>query len=301
MAFSASFLDPQVLAGINGLVLRARGIVEGHVTGLHRSPFHGFSVEFAEHREYSPGDDLRYVDWKVFGRTDKFYIKQFEQETNLSCHLLVDSSESMKFQSQGSPLSKWAYAQCAAAALAYILLNQQDRVGLTIFSEKVLTHLKPEAGMPQWSNIISVLEQFQPSGKTGLGGVLSEIAERAKQRGMVIVLSDFFTDLSEVEKGLKHLRYQRHDLIVFQIVDPQEVTFDIEKPVVLKGLEGGATLAVDPAWLRRAYQTRFRQFCLQLRKVCHDSGVDYVFVETVNRFDKVLREFVSFRARCGRS
>lgn len=300
MVYSASFLDPQVLAGVNGLVLRARGIVEGNVTGLHRSPFHGFSVEFAEHREYSPGDDLRYVDWKVYGRTDKFYIKRFEQETNLSCYLLVDSSESMRFRSEGSPLSKWEYAQCASAALACVLLNQQDRVGLTVFADKVQTHIKPEAGMPHWYNIVGVLEGFQPAGKTNLGSVLNETAERAKQRGMVIVFSDFFTDLSAVEKGLKHLRHQRHDLIVFQIVDRQEVTFDIEKPVVLKGLEGGATLAVDPSWLRRAYQAKFREFCLQLRKICHDSLVDYVFVETIHRFDKVLREFLSFRARFGR-
>lgn len=299
MAYSASFLEPQVLAGINGLVLRARGIVEGNVTGLHRSPFHGFSVEFAEHREYSPGDDLRYVDWKVYGRTDKFYIKQFEQETNLSCHLVVDSSESMKFRSPLSPLSKWEYAQCAAAALAYILLNQQDRVGLTVFAEKIRTHLRPEAGMPHWGNIVSVLEGFEPEGKTALGRILNETAERPKQRGMVVIFSDFFTNLAEVELGLKHLRYQRHDLIVFQIVDRQEVTFDIGRPVVLRGLEGGATLAVDPAWLRRAYQEKFRQFCHQLRQICHDSTVDYVFVETIHRFDKVLREFLAFRARYG--
>lgn len=300
MAYSASYLDPELLAKIAGLTLRARAVVEGTVTGLHRSPFHGFSVEFAEHREYSPGDDLKYVDWKVFGRTDKFYVKQFEQETNLSCMLLVDGSESMRFKSPNAPLSKWEYAQCVAVALAYIVLAQQDRVGLGVFSEGFTTYLGPEAVGGQWQLIVNCLEKQKPQGKTALAAILHEMAERLSRRGVVVIISDFLSELSSVEKGLKHLRYAKHEVIVFHILDQQEIDFDLHRPVVLRALEQSGEVAVDPHLIRHSYQKCVREFLSQLQRICHNLEIDYVQAVTRDRLDHMLREYLAFRRRIAR-
>lgn len=301
VAYSVSCLDPELLAKIAGLTLRARAVVEGTVTGLHRSPFHGFSVEFAEHREYSPGDDLKYVDWKVFGRTDKFYVKQFEQETNLSCMILVDGSESMRFKSADAPLSKWEYAQCVAAALAYIVLGQQDRVGLGVFSEGFRTYLRPEAAGGQWQLIVDALEKEKPQGKTAIDVVLHEMAERLTRRGLVVLISDFLSELSGVERGLKHLRYAAHEVIVFHVLDPQEIEFNLHQPVVLKALEQAGQVAVDPYLIRHSYQRCVRAFLSQLQRICHSLHIDYVRIVTRDRLDHAIREYVASRRRMRRA
>lgn len=282
---------------MEGLTLRARAIVEGTVAGLHRSPFHGFSVEFAEHREYSAGDDLRYVDWKVYGRTDKFYVKQFEQETNLSCQIIADCSESMKYRGPLAALSKWEYAQSAVAALAYVILDQQDRAGLTVFGDGIRSYVAPEAGAPRWPDLLRVLEAENPAGKTAFAEALHLTAERLDRRGMVILLGDFFADLAGVQTGLKHLRYNRHEVLAFHIVDPQEELFDFDRPVMLKGLEGRETVSVDPEWLRDAYRRKFRAFRREVEGLCHTLQIDYVFVRTSDRFDRVLREYLFARRR----
>jgi len=204
------YFDPQVLARLEGLPLRARLIVEGYISGVHRSPYHGFSIEFAEHREYAPGDDLRYLDWKVFGRTDKFYLKQFEEETNLVCSLVLDTSESMCYRSAAAPMSKLDYARCAAAALAYLVLKQQDSVGLATFDHQLRASVRPGSNPSHWEQLIRVMEEAVPARKTSVGPIFHELAERLRRRGIVVVLSDMFDDVEGMVAGLKHFRHRRH-------------------------------------------------------------------------------------------
>lgn len=297
MAYAPKFLDPQVLSSISGLSLRARAVVEGTVTGMHRSPFHGFSVEFAEHREYSPGDDLRYLDWKVFGKTDRFYIKRFEQETNLSCMILVDASASMGFKSHEAPLSKWEYAQCTAAALAYVVLAQQDRVGLGVFAEEYRVFARPEAGGGQWQQLVQLLEKESPAGTTAIGTILHEAAERLTRRGVIVIVGDFLVDLNQLERGLKYISYANHEAIVFHILDDQEISFDLQHPVLLRGLEISKSVAVDPRLLRHAYRRCLEQYLRNIQRICHGLKVDYVRATTREKLDHVLREYLAFRRK----
>ena len=213
-----NFLEPHVLAQLQGLELRARRIVEGYVSGVHRSPYHGFSIEFAEHREYAPGDDLRYVDWKVFGRTDKIYLKQYEDETNLLCYLVLDTSESMQYRGPDSPMSKLEYAQCVAAAVAHLVLQQQDSVGLATFDREVRSLVRASGNPSHLKQLLHVMEQTGAVEKTNMGPIFHELAERLKKRGVLIVLSDLFDDVPTMLAGLKHLRHRRHDVIVLQVL-----------------------------------------------------------------------------------
>ena len=222
---------------LHGLELRARRIVEGYVAGLHRSPYHGFSNEFAEHREYAPGDDLRYVDWKVFGKSDRFYLKQFEEETNLLCYLLLDTSESMQYQGPHAPLSKFAYAQCAAAALAYLVLHQRDAVGLVTFDQEIRQLIRPSSNPTQLKQLLHVMEEATAARKTRTGPIFHDLAERLGRRGIVVILSDLFDDVESMLAGLKHLRHRRHDVIVLHVLDPAEIDFPFQQVTMFKGLE----------------------------------------------------------------
>jgi len=291
------FLDPRLPAQLEGLALRAKAIVEGYVAGRHRSPYHGFSVEFAEHREYSPGDDLRYLDWKVFGRTDKFYLKRFQEETDLTCGLLVDASESMRYRSERAPWSKWECARTTAAALAYLVLNRQDRVGLTIFAEKTGTTLRPEAGADRFKDLVQALEAGAPAGRTALERVLHETAERYRRRGLIVVISDFFSPLDEVSVGLRHLRHRRHDVIVVHILDPQEMEFSFREPLRFRGMEGLPKKLADPRSLRQAYLREFGRFLSGLRAACRGLNIDYLLLRTDWPLDRALTQYLLTRSR----
>ncbi|MBI3464611.1 MAG: DUF58 domain-containing protein, partial [Planctomycetes bacterium] len=223
MENAQKYLDPAVLAKLQGLDLKARLIVEGYVAGLHKSPYHGFSVEFAEHREYVPGDDLRYLDWKVWGKTDKYYLKQFEEETNLIAHLLLDISESMRYRSEKAPVSKLEYAQYVAAALAYLVLQQQDSVGLATFDREVRHFVRPSSHPSHLKQLFHVMDETVPERKTAVGPIFHDLAERLKHRAVVIILSDLFDDVAPMMAGLKHFRHRRHDVIVFHVLDPAEM------------------------------------------------------------------------------
>ncbi len=240
------YLNPQTLAKLEGLELRARLIVEGYVSGVHRSPYHGFSIEFAEHREYVPGDDLRYVDWKVFGKTDKVYLKQYEEETNLVSYLLLDTSESMRYRSDGAALSKLQYAQCVAAALAYLILQQQDSVGLVTFDNEIRSLIRASSNPSHLKTLLHVMEQSQAERKTGVGPIFHDLAERLKKRGIVIVLSDLFDDVPSMLAGLKHFRHRRHEVILFHVLDPAELDFPFRQPMLFKGLEEWPEVLADP-------------------------------------------------------
>jgi uncharacterized protein (DUF58 family) len=293
---SLKFLDPRTLAKLHGLTLRARHIVEGFVSGLHRSPYRGFSIEFAEHREYSPGDDLRYVDWKVFGRTDKFYLKQYEDETNLLCYLVVDASESMRYRGPDSPLSKWEYAQCLAAALAWLVLQQQDAVGLAVFDRELRTVIRPSSTPQQLKQILHVLETAETDKKTATGPIFHELAERFKKRGVVVILSDLFDDTASMLAGLKHFRHRRHDVVLAQVLDAAELDFPFREQTLFKGLEQMPEVVTDPRSLRRAYLEEFQAFLTAVQKGCRANQMDYQLVRTDRPFDVALSSYLSQRA-----
>jgi uncharacterized protein (DUF58 family) len=290
-------LDPRTLAGLHGLELRARRIVEGYVAGLHRSPYQGFSNEFAEHREYTPGDDLRYVDWKVFGKTDKVYLKQFEEETNLICYLLLDTSESMKYQGPGAPMSKLAYSQCAAAALAYLVLHQRDSAGLVTFDQEIRQLIRPSSSPTQLKQLLSVMEQTAAGRKTRTGPIFHDLAERLNRRGIVVVLSDLFDDVDSMLAGLKHFRHRRHDLIVLHVLDPAEIDFPFQHVTMFKGLEALGEVVTEPRSLRTAYQHEVQSFLKHVRTGCRAQQIDYLQVRTDQPLDIVLSAFLSARKK----
>lgn len=292
---SPKYLDPQTLASMHGLELRARHIVDGYVSGVHRSPYHGFSIEFAEHREYVPGDDLRYVDWKVFGKTDKFYLKQYEEETNLISYLLLDTSESMRFKSDRAALSKLEYAQCIAASLAYLVLQQQDSVGLVTFDREVRALVRASSNPSHLRQLLHVMEETVPERKTNTGPIFHDLAERLKKRGIVIVLSDLFDDVPSLLAGLKHFRHRRHEVILFHILDPAELEFPYDQLTMFKGLEEYGDVLADPRSLRKAYLAEFQEFLKQVRQGCRAQRIDYVEMPTSQPLDIALSSYLARR------
>ncbi|GDY09086.1 hypothetical protein LBMAG52_25720 [Planctomycetia bacterium] len=293
------YFDPRTLSKLEGLTLRARGTVEGAVTGAHRSPFHGFAAEFAEHREYAPGDDLRYVDWKVYGRSDRVFVKQFEEETNFACHVLLDASESMSFRSETAPLSKLEFAKHVAAAISYVVVKQQDAMGLITFDRKIEQFVRPGSQPAHWKQISHVLEQTttrpkaesrEPNAVLSTSeSVLTKLAESLSKRGVVIVLSDLFAESDSLMRGLKRLRHRKHDLRVWQIVDPAEEDFPFDDPTLFHGLEGWADLSVEPRLLRTAYQREFVAHRESLRRQCRDVGIDFCVLRTDMPVELALR------------
>jgi uncharacterized protein (DUF58 family) len=294
---SQKSLDPQTLAEIQGLRLRARHIVEGYVAGLHRSPYHGFSIEFAEHREYVPGDDLRYLDWKVLARTDKLSLKRYEDETNLIAYLVLDVSESMQYQGPTAAMSKLAYAQCLAASLAWLILRQQDAVSLATFDEQVQAFLRPASHPAHLQQVVDVMEGAESRGKTSMGPVFHELAERFSKRGVVVVLSDLFGDPADIVAGLKHFRHRQHDVIVLHMLDPAELDFPFEQPTLFRGLEQLPEVVADPRALRRAYLKEFERYLAQVAQQCRAAGVDYQQVRTDTPLDVVLSSYLAERSR----
>lgn len=295
MESSRKFLDPQALAKLQGLELRARSIVEGYVTGVHKSPYHGFSVEFAEHREYVPGDDLRYVDWKAFGKTDRIYLKQYEEETNLVAYLVLDVSESMAYKSDDAPMSKLDYARSVAAALSYLVLQQQDGVGLTTFDREVRAIIRPSSHPSHLKQVLHTMEQSPTTNKTAIGPIFHELAERFKKRGVVVVLSDLFDDVATTLAGLKHFRHRRHEVVLFHVLDPAELEFPFRSMTMFKGLEQFPELLVDPPALRKAYLAEFDAFVKSVKVGCHARQIDYVQLRTDQPLDRALSTYLVTR------
>lgn len=293
---SLTSIDPQTLAKIQGLRLRARHIVEGYVAGLHRSPYRGFSIEFAEHREYAPGDDLRYVDWKVLGRTDKVYLKQFEDETNLLCYLVLDISESMTYRGPGAALSKLEYAQCLAAAIGWLILRQQDAVGLATFDSQLRTLIRPAGNPSHVEQLLQALEAVAPGKKTAAGPILHELAQRLSRRGVVIVLSDCFDDVASLVAGLKHVRHRQHDVTLLQVLDPAELEFPFCGPTEFQGLEGLDIAPADPQMIRSAYLREFRAFQQSLAMACRREHMDYCLLRTDQPLDAALARVLRKRS-----
>jgi len=300
------YLDPRTLAKIQALDIRARLIVEGFITGMHRSPYKGFSVEFAQHRQYSQGDDTRYIDWKVFGRTDRHYIKQYEEETNLQVMLVVDASESMTYsgvetrswkgRSGTEGWRKFDHATSIAASLAYVALHQQDSAGLAVFDQKVRRFIKASNNPRQWRVIIDELTTAPKNQKTRTGAILDEIAEQMHHRSLIVLISDLFDDPKNIIKGIQHLRYRRHDLILLQVLDHDEIEFPFETTTLFKGLEEMGELVVEPRALREAYLAEFKKHSDLIRDECHKLHVDFVQVDTSLPLDVTLPGFLATRA-----
>lgn len=293
MAIPPSYSDPAVLAQIQGLALRAKQVVEGTLSGMHRSPFRGSNVEFAEYREYSPGDDLRRLDWRILGRTDRYFIKQYEAESTLRCAFVVDSSGSMQYGSQ--PLNKYDYAATFVASLATLLLRQQDAVGVMVCDDQSRQSLQPVATQAQLQRLVELLEATRPQGKTALGSALHQLNQQLPQRGMVVIVSDLFTDTATWFDALAQLRFRGHDVLVFQVLDRAELEFPFDDPVLLQDMEGGGTLYAEPWTLREAYQDAVQQFTHQMRDACHRQRADYALISTDEPIAKSLSEFLHLR------
>ena len=289
-----SLLDPAAVAKGEALGLAARGIVEGYRVGEHRSPFHGFAIEFAQHREYSTGDDLRHMDWKVLGRTDRYYIKQYEQDTNLVAHLLVDGSESMNYGSAAGR-TKLDYAKTLAACLALLVLRQSDAVGLNIFDTEIRDRFARTDNPGRIHEIMRRLAAFEAHAGTGIGRALRDLSSTLRARGIVLVVSDLFDDEEVLARGLEQLRFQGHEVVVFHVLDPDEIDFPFTGSVRFVGLEGADTVETNPAALRRSYLDAFEAFCKRVREVCARCSSHYVLCNTGVPLATTLSEYLAFR------
>jgi uncharacterized protein (DUF58 family) len=287
------YLDPHNLAKVRGLELQARLIVEGYLSGMHKSPYHGFSVEFAQHREYVPGDDIKHVDWKVYGRTGRFYLKQYEEETNLVCWLLLDVSESMSYKS--AAVSKYDYACMASAAMAYLTLHQQDSVGFVTFDNQVRNFLRPSSQPAHLKQIVNLMNRGAAREKTSLAPIFHDLAERIARRSIVVVLSDLFDDTADILTGLKHLRHKRHEVVVFHIWDAAELEFPFQEATLFRGLEQCGDLLTDPRGLRHGYLDQVQGFISELQRGCRNQNIDYVQLTTSTNLGVALSSYLAHR------
>ena len=293
MADRRKYFDPEILAKIERLDLKARMIVEGYISGLHKSPFHGFSVEFAQHREYAPGDDLRRIDWKVYARSDRHYIKEYEEETNLVAYVAMDISESMRYAS--GRVSKLEYGSYIAASLIYLMLLQRDSVGLVLFDENVRQVIPDSSNPGHREQLIAALEAVEPTEKTDLGKALEYVGRQLKRRGMVIVISDLFGDMARLLAGLKLLRYRGHDVIVFHILDKDELEFPFQELTLFKGMEGYGDLFAEPRALLQQYLQELDAFVRRVREECVGNRIDYQQLSTAEPLDVALSSYLATR------
>lgn len=290
------FLNPQIISKISNLDLRARLVVEGFMVGLHKSPYHGFSVEFSQHRPYMQGDNLRNVDWRVFGKTDRYFIKQYEEETNLKCYIVLDNSKSMSYASD-KKISKLSYASTLAAALSYLMITQQDAVSLTVYSDKVNTFLPAKSSQSYLHLILKELSILDSSSSTNTSVALKQVAEKIKRRGLIIILSDFFDDIESTLKALKHFSHQKNEVIIFQILDPMERSFGFGKDAIFKDLETNEELTTQPFQIQKAYKEAMNEFTTRIKRECLNSNYDYNLIDTSTPFDKALFSYIQKRSK----
>ncbi len=289
------YLDPSVIARLGSMELRAKTIVEGFISGLHRSPFKGFSVEFAEYRQYLPGDDLSTIDWKVYARSDRYYVKKYEEETNLDCHILLDVSASMSYAT--GAVSKVAYGSYLAAALAYLMNRQRDAVGFVAFDENIVDRLPASARPGHLKAVLLALSRLRTGTRTDVSKPLHLLAESLSRRSMSVVISDLLDDPEATIKGLKHLRFRGTDVIVFQVLDPAEVFFPFEEPARFKDMEDDLELMASPSAVRKEYLRRLHEMLGLYERELRGAGIDYVRLETTTPLDTALLAYLSTRAR----
>jgi uncharacterized protein (DUF58 family) len=287
------FLHPETIARIARLDLRAQHVVEGFISGMHRSPFFGHSVEFVQHREYTPGDDLRHLDWKVWSKTDRFYVKQYEEETNLRATLVVDVSESMHYGR--GPLNKYEYACTVAACLAHLQLRQQDSVGMLTFDSDVRQVVPPRSQQTHIDSLVKAMHVSRPREKTDIDRILRRVAESVSSRGMVIIVSDLLVDRGPLFRGLEMLCHRRHDILVFHVLDDDELTFPFAGTTRFEGMEELPQLVCDPRALRDGYIEALEEYLVEVRRGCTRMGIDYALVRTGEYLDAVLSKFLHYR------
>ena len=261
------YLEPEMVARLSNMSLRARLVVEGYIIGQHKSPFHGFSVEFAEHRAYGPGDEIRHIDWKLYGKTDRFFVKQYEEETNLRSYILLDTSRSMEYKS--NKISKLDYGNYLSASLAYLMINQQDGVGLTLFDNQIQTFIPPRSKPSHVNTILTHLDKTGSGKDTDVGIVLHEMAERIKKRGLIILISDLFDETENIINGLKHFRHNKQEIIVFHVMDRKELNFDFSNRTKFKDMETDEQITTEPWKIRKIYQQAIQSYQDELR---YDAG-----------------------------
>lgn len=290
-----SFLDPQVLARLAAIPLMARQPMQGNVSGRHKSPHRGASVEFAEYRKYVPGDDLRRLDWRAYGRSDRFYVKEFEADTNLRCCLVVDTSGSMDFGSTG--VTKLEYARCIAASLSYLAVQQGDAVGISCVANGIVKHLPPKRNPAHLMTAFDILEQAKPQHETHLAAVLHELAETIRQRALIIILSDFFVEPDILRGCFQHLRFRKHDVSAFHLLDPQELSFDFKRPMRFVDMEGGPAVFAEPNDIADRYHKAIKTYLEDLKSVVLESGVDYHRTMINENYEQVLMRFLVGRTR----
>lgn len=288
-------VDPQGLARVARMELIARQAVEGFLSGRHPSPYYGSSVEYADHRPYTIGDEIRSIDWKLLAKTDRYFIKQFEEQTNARCNLLLDASASMSYGS--GPVRKIDYACLLAAALGYLMLRQSDAVGLTLFDNQVRQYLPARSNPSHFRLMLDLLAQHQPRGDTAVGPVLHQIAGRLKRRGLVIVISDLIDDSEAIRSGLAHFRHDHHEVIVFHVMDPAELTFPFERLTRFKDLEGGGTLVANPHHIRARYLERLETFIKSVKTGCFERDISYQLASTDVPYDRLLSAYLEKRSR----
>jgi len=290
------FLDPSVVSKLNSIELKARMVVEGFMVGLHKSPYHGFSVEFSQHRSYQQGDPIKDIDWKVYGRRERFYIKQYEEETNLICNVVVDVSKSMDFK-HSSSITKLEYANILAASLIYLMLHQQDSAGLTLFSDKIESFLTPKSSRVYLNTLLKSLANVKPSNQTRTSECLKSVVDKIKRRGLVIIISDFFDDPDSVLSALKKFHYKKNEIIVFQILDPVEKSFAFGRDAIFVDTETKEEMTSQPYQIQKAYQQSMEEFLNKIKNECLRFGIEYNLIDTNTPFDKALFSYFKKRSR----
>jgi uncharacterized protein (DUF58 family) len=288
------YFEPDRIAKLKNLNLLARQAVEGFISGLHRSPHKGFSVEFAEHREYTAGDDLRHLDWVAWGRTDRYYIKQYEQETNLRTYILLDVSNSMAYRYAGQ-ITKFIYGCFLTACLSYLMCRQQDLVGVIAFDEKIRFHLPPHSTPAHLDRVFKQLEATAPGQGTNIAPTFHELANRIAKRGLVIVISDLYDEPAEIMKALQHFVYKKHQIIVFHLLDPAELEFPFKKILTFLDMETHERLQVDPRYVREGYVEEIHAFVENYRRECSERNIEYSLITTDEPYDRMLLNYLALR------
>ncbi|MEZ0268242.1 MAG: DUF58 domain-containing protein [Phycisphaerae bacterium] len=301
MAKQIGLLDPETINRAEALGMHARYVVEGYMAGEHKSPFRGFAIEFTQHREYVPGDDIRHLDWKVLGRTDRYYLKQYEQETNYVAHLVLDGSESMKYGSVGRPggatLTKLQYAKALAACLSYLILHQRDAVAVGTFDTSMRNYIPRTGNLASIHNIMQTLSAFNPTGQTNIGQVLHDLAGQIKRKGITILISDLFDDEAKILDGIQHIRFGGSEVVVFHVMDPYELEFPFQGMVEFDGLELPEKLMTRPREIRKSYLKEVEAFRTRIREGCERQNTHYQLVNTVHPLHEMLAGYLAFRLR----
>ena len=294
------YVQPEALARLGKIKLIARAVVEGFITGLHRSPYRGFSSEFSDHREYVPGDNPRDLDWLALARTDRYYIKRYEEETNVRCHVLLDASASMGYRYDESKLTKLEYACFLAASLAFLMVRQQDPVGLVAFDERIREFFPARTTTMHLNRLLQRLEATAPGGKTSLSETFHDLAERIRKRGLIVIVSDLLGEDAferDVMRGLSHFRHKKHEVLLFHVLDAAELEFPFGRLSEFVDMETGERLQADPIYIREEYRRQVRDFTDRYRRECAAQNIDYVLANTSTPYDLLLRAFLDKRKR----